>query len=106
LKIVFSPDPVVRSLQRLVEFSKLLKEYKDPIIYSALKKESTILLRRTFKLWVDIRVGENWLPWRILNKIKTGCKAIAERLQELSGRGFFYDEDEENDEEDEDEEFE
>jgi hypothetical protein len=98
LKVIFSPDSVVRSLQRLVEFSKLLKEYKDPIIYSVLKKESTILLRRTFKLWVDIRVGENWLPWRVLNRIKSGCLAIADRLQELSGRRFF-DGEEEDDEE-------
>jgi hypothetical protein len=101
LKIIFSPDPVVRSLQRLVEFSKLLKEYKDPVIYSALKKESNILLRRTIKLWVDIRVGENWLPWRILNKMKIRKRLAA--VEDTQGiwkdlpDGFFDEEDEDED---------
>ena len=69
MKIVYNADPVVKSLGRLVELSKILQNHNNPDIYAGIKRESNILLRRTVKLWINIRVGENWLPWRVLDKL-------------------------------------
>jgi hypothetical protein len=49
----------VKSLRRLVELSKILHNHNDPDIYAGIKRESDILLRRTVKLWVNIRIGRN-----------------------------------------------
>ncbi|MBN2075175.1 MAG: hypothetical protein JW762_06465 [Dehalococcoidales bacterium] len=70
MKIVYNADPVVKSLRRLVELSRILQKNNDPVIYAGIKRESNILLRRTVKLWINIRVRENRLPWRVLDKLK------------------------------------
>ena len=62
MKIVYNADPVVESLRRLVELSKILQNHNDPDIYAGIKRESNILLRRTVKLWINIRIGEKRLP--------------------------------------------
>lgn len=89
MKINYSPDPVVKSLRRLVELSKILQRHNDADIYAGIKKESTILLRRTIKLWVAIRVGENWLPWRILNKINERKRRDAEDLLQEDDTEYY-----------------
>ena len=63
MKIMYNTDPVVKSLRRLVELSRILQNHNDPDIYAGIKRESNILLRRTVKLWISIRAGENWLSW-------------------------------------------
>jgi hypothetical protein len=70
LKIVYNADPVIKSLRRLVELSSILQNHNDPDIYAGIKRESSILLRRTVKLWINIRIGEKRLPLRILDKLK------------------------------------
>ena len=62
MKIVYNDDPVVKSLRRLVELSRILQNHNDSDIYTAIKRESNILLRRTVKLWINIRIGEKRLP--------------------------------------------
>jgi hypothetical protein len=63
----------VKSLRRLVELSKILQNQNDPDIYEGIKRESNILLWRTVKFWINIRVGENRLLWRVMDRLKI-CK--------------------------------
>ena len=77
MKIVYNADPVVKSLRRLAELSRVLQNHNDSDIYAGVKRESNILLRRTIKLWISIRVGENWLSWRLLDKLKTRKQTAA-----------------------------
>jgi len=46
---------ILKSAQRLVEGEQKLKETQDPIWIGFLKRESNILLRRTFKVWWQLR---------------------------------------------------
>ena len=50
-----SSHSILKSAQRLVEGEQQLKETKDPIWISFLKRESNLLLRRTLKVWWQLR---------------------------------------------------
>ena len=46
---------ILTSAERLVEGEDKLKETDDPIWIGFLRRESSILLRRTFRFWLEMR---------------------------------------------------
>jgi len=46
---------ILRSAQRLAEGEQKLNETGDPVWFGFLKRESSILLRRSFSFWWRIR---------------------------------------------------
>lgn len=53
----FNTDPVIRSAYRLSAAAKRLQETQEPGLFELIKRESTILVRRSIKLWWQLRFG-------------------------------------------------
>jgi len=55
--VKFNTDPVIRSAWRLSQATKKLQETQELGLFELIKRESTILVRRSIKLWWQLRFG-------------------------------------------------
>ena len=61
-------DPVITSAHRLGKIAKLLQETHSTEYFPLFRKEVNILLRRTFKLWLGLKLGSSpWTSWMLKN---------------------------------------
>lgn len=69
MKHLFNPDPVITSTYRFGVMARKMKETgnRDPVLLFNIRKESSMLLRRTIWLYLELRLPAGFI--RILKKV-------------------------------------